>query len=333
MSNTGLADTQCLMWFAAAMHGVTRGWSAADSDCPARLCELNALIAELTRSNAIAEPKLVCHGTNGGFAVAPPLAAHEKAVFSRRGWHIAIKASSLNADFSHPAEQARLAGTLYHEMRHAEQTLRAAILMAGRLAAQARSQTTPNIVSRIEQALQKRLGIPAWVSQAATSQGLRKHHDLNTGLISEPEAAVAVWAGELWTDADGRSVASRTRRELARRQLVYNRTAVAFAMCYQHYRAWHGIAASRMQPCLTARWAAFLAAEKQLEQAFAAYAMLGIEQDAAHVAAQIERRLHPAAVVSDGVDDAVRKRVAARMNMHTLLADPRAWRPLGCEPE
>lgn len=246
MSNTGLADTQCLMWFAAAMRSATRGWSAADSDCPARLCELNALVAELTRSNAVAEPKLVCHGTNGGFAVAPPLAAHEKAVFGRRDWRLVIKASSLNADFSHPAEQARLAGTLYHEMRHAEQTFRAATLMAGRLAAQARSQTTPDNVDHIARALQKRLEIPAWVSQTATSLELCKHHDQNTEISGESEAAVAVWAGELWTDAEGRSVASRARRELTRRRMVYTRTTVTFAKCYQHYRTWHGIAACGM---------------------------------------------------------------------------------------
>ena len=333
MSNTGLADAKCLVWFATAMRTVMRRWNAADSDRPARLSELNALVAELTRSNAIAEPKLVSDGNNGGFAVATRLAAHENAVFSRQGWCIVIKASSLNADFSQPAEQGRLAGTLYHEMRHAEQTFRAATLMAGRLAAQAQSETSPDNVDRIELALQKRLGIPAWVSHAATTHGLRKHHDQNTETNCESEAEVAVWAGELWTDVDGKSVASRARRELARRQMVFTRTAAAFAKCYQHYRAWHGVAATRTQPCLMARWAAFLEAEKQLEQEFAAYAMLGIEKDAAHVAAQIERRLNPAAAVSNDVRDEVKRHIAVRMNVHTLLVDPRACPPLGSESE
>lgn len=307
-------------WIAAYVYSI-RLWFGLSNGPRAkmRVDALGEVIGNLAIGVGIPVPVIHVAGNDAPTAERTFLGNCENAVFSRRRWSVVIRTSSLDSEFNTDPSAARFAAMLYHELRHGEQTFRAARAMAAKLMSNIAHSKIRGREERVVALLKARLGVPELIARAALANLLpaadaHEHDDVNA-----VDGEAARWAAELWADRDGQSVASRVRGELVEQFRRYTVEGAAFAQAYRDYEGAHASERARCRTRIVQQWQALVRTEGGLKCAFDAYAALAVEQDAWYVGGQVERLLNPSGPVRSVAQewekiDATRVRLEARLN-------------------
>lgn len=284
---TGLAQPGQIELFVRDIQGVINRWRELGNS-EARRVALQALVVKHLECIAVPAPAVIQEGHHPHSGLAATLAVHENAVFSRGRWLIIIKAARLTSDFVSADDGARFANTLYHEMRHVEQSFRVARF---------RVSKTPSDLDGVLQVLKERLGLLESIARRALADPLPLPSRREEGMVKIEWDEAKLWANELFEGPDGVSVSGEMSRTLTERQIQYKVSSSIFAKSYVEYNQLDSVGQALVKPRVEENWKTFRLAEEQLRQAFKAYGALSVEQDAWYVGGEVEKRLNPGAEI------------------------------------